>query len=83
MLEKKTLSLEEIEAQTALELPDREMMQLNVGGGLVNVQIGNLQVGPVNVDVNIRNVDLAAAANVCANVITNNSVVNCDAAANA
>jgi hypothetical protein len=30
LLEKKALSLEDIEAQTALELPDREMMQIVV-----------------------------------------------------
>ncbi len=30
LLEKKALSLEDIEAQTALELPDREMMQVVV-----------------------------------------------------
>jgi hypothetical protein len=33
--EKKTLSIEEIEAQTALELPEREVMQAIVIGSIV------------------------------------------------
>jgi len=40
-LEKKVLSLEEIEAQAALELPDREMM-------LVTVIINNVLNNPVD-----------------------------------
>ena len=51
MLEKKTLSAEAIEAQTALELPDRDML------ALVNVVVFDV------IDVNDVNVNVAA--NVC------------------
>ena len=52
MLEKKPLGVEEIEAQTAFELPDRAMMQQT---GLVNVNIGDITV----------QLPVALAANVC------------------
>lgn len=54
--EKRPLSFEEIEAQSALELPDREMM-------LVTVVITNL-VNNVHVDVDVKNVNVAVQ--VCA-----------------
>jgi len=41
LAEKQVLSLEELEAQTAIDLPDRELMQNQ--SGLVN--IGNVSVG--------------------------------------
>ncbi len=51
LVEKKALSPEVLEAQTAMELPDREMM------ALINVVVFDV--------VDIRNVDVAA--NVCVN----------------
>jgi hypothetical protein len=55
LLEKKKLSFEEIEAQTALELPDREMLAL--------VRIGNVLNG-LHIDVDVRDVNVAVQ--VCA-----------------
>jgi hypothetical protein len=52
-LEKKVLTLEELEAETALELPGRELMQTQAG--LVNLFIGSLAVA----------VPISAAANIC------------------
>ncbi len=46
MLEKKSLSPEVLEAQTAMELPDREMMALIVTGPIT------LNIEDVNVCVN-------------------------------
>lgn len=63
MLEKKALSPELLEAQTAMELPDREMMALLV---VVATDV-----------VDIRNVDVSA--NLCANVLTVQSQVSCEA----
>lgn len=73
LLEKKMLGVEEIEAQTALELPDRQMMAL-VQGGLVNVNVGPVSVDLTNVDV-LSNNNVA----VCANVIAANSPISCTA----
>ena len=53
MLEKKVLSPEVLEGQTALELPDREMM------ALVTIVIGNVNVLR-EVEITVRNVDVAA-----------------------
>ncbi len=72
-LEKKTLSLEEIEAQTAMELPDREMM------ALIDITIVTGDV----VTIELRNVSVAAAANICAQIITSESVLDCNARASA
>jgi len=55
LLEKKRLSFDEIEAQTALELPDREMLAL--------VRIGNVLNG-LHIDVTVQNVNVAVQ--VCA-----------------
>ncbi len=63
--EKKILSLEEIESQTALELPDREMM------ALVTVVIAGVKV----------DVDADVAANVCAQVLSNHDALDCRAIA--
>ena len=75
LAEKKPLGVEELEAQTALELPDRDMM------ALVNILIFDV--------VDLRNVVVAVpigvAANVCgvqANVLATGNVqepVNCTA----
>jgi hypothetical protein len=76
MLEKKTLGVEELEAQTALELPDREMM------ALINIFVTDvLNNNQVNVQVPI-----GVAANVCgvqANILAQGGVqepVDCTAA---
>ena len=55
LTEKKALSFEEIEAQTALELPNREMM------ALVNIIVFDVLN---NNDVNVQ-VPIGVAANVC------------------
>ena len=65
LLEKKALSLEDIEAQAALELPDREMM-------LVTVVITNiLNNNDINVEVNNNKV----AVQVCAVVDLLNVII--------
>ncbi len=66
--EKRALSVEEIEAQTALELPEREMP-------LVTIVIGNVLSGN-EVDVTVRNVDVAA--NVCANILNTRPNLTCE-----
>ena len=62
MLEKKRLSAAEIEAQAALELPERQMMATQ--NGLVNVDIGDviLQV-PIGVAANVCNIDVNVLVN--------------------
>ena len=49
-IEKKRLSVEEIEAQTALELPDRET-PVTVVIGCLAVCVGQIQIRDVDVDV--------------------------------
>jgi hypothetical protein len=53
VLEKKPLSLDDLESQVAFELPERELMQTQTG--LVNLFIGNLVVV----------VPIAVAATIC------------------
>ena len=65
LLEKRELSLEDIEAQTALELPDREMMQIVVVIGDV------LSDNTINIDVRNNNI----AVQVCAIVDVLNVIV--------
>ncbi len=65
LTEKKALSLEDLEAQTALELPDREMMQ-------VTVVITNL-LNNNTIDIDVRNNRIAAQ--VCAVVNLLNLIV--------
>ena len=65
LLEKKALSLEDIEAQTALELPDREMMQIVVVIGDV------LSDNEIRIDVRNNNI----AVQVCAIVDVINLIV--------
>jgi len=55
LLEKKRLSVEDLEAQAALELPDREMLAL--------IRIGNIVTHDF-IDVNVQNVNVAVQ--VCA-----------------
>ncbi len=67
MLEKKRLSAADLEAQAALELPDREMMAL-INIVVVDVLSGN--------NVNVQ-VPIGVAANVCgvqANVLAQNNI---------
>ena len=52
-LEKKRISREEIEAQTALELPDRELLSL------VTVVITNV-LNHLSITVDVKNVNVAA-----------------------
>lgn len=57
---KKMLSIEELESQTALELPERETLDTFVAN-CVAVCVGGIQVKDVNVSVDV-------AAQVCANI---------------
>jgi hypothetical protein len=68
LLEKKALSLEEIEAQSALELPDREMM-------LVTVVITNV-LNNLSVDIDVRNNKIALQ--ICAAVDLLNTILDGD-----
>jgi len=65
VLEKKRISLDEIEAQSAFELPEREML-------LVTVVITNLLNG-LDVDVNVTNNKVAVQ--VCAAVAAISTLV--------
>ena len=61
MMEKQPLSAAEIEAQTALELPDREMLAPQ--RGLVNVDIGDVTIQlPVGIAANVCDVNVAVLA---------------------
>ena len=68
LLEKKALSLEDIEAQAALDLPDREMMLVTV---IINNVLNNLSI-----DVDVRNVNVAVQ--VCAVVNALNTILDGD-----
>ena len=65
LLEKKALSLEDIEAQTALELPDREMMQIIV---VIRNILNNTEI-----EIDVRNNNIAIQ--VCAIVNVLNLIV--------
>jgi hypothetical protein len=64
---KRTLTLDDIEAQTALELPDRHML------GLVTVVITNL-LNNLSVDVTVRNNNVAVQ--ICAAVDLINTIIS-------
>jgi hypothetical protein len=75
--EKRALSLEELEAQTALELPDREMMQIVVV--ITNVFNDSL------LEINVRNNNIAVQVCAIVNVLnvivgpnTPNQPLDCD-----
>jgi len=70
LLEKERLTLDELEAQAALELPNRDMM-------LVTVIINNVLNG-LHIDVDVRNVNVAVQ--VCAVVNLINTIIAPDAA---
>jgi hypothetical protein len=61
LLEKQTLSMEELEDQAALELPNRDMM-------LVTVVITNL-LNNLSIDVDVKNNNVAAQVCVIAGVL--------------
>jgi hypothetical protein len=61
LLEKKALSLEDIEAQTALELPDREMMQIVV---VIKNVLNN-----TTIDIDVRNNNVAVQVCAIVNVL--------------
>ena len=65
LAEKKALSLDVLEAQTALELPDREMMQ-------IVVVITNL-LNNTTIDIDVRNNNIAVQ--ICAIVEVLNLIV--------
>ena len=67
MADKKMLSLAELDSQTALELPDRELM-------LVTVVITNV-LNNNTVEIDVRDVNVAAQ--ICAGLL-NNARVTCD-----
>jgi hypothetical protein len=62
---KRVLSLEELESQTALELPDRQLM-------LVTVVIANV-LNNLSIEVDVRNI--AVAVQVCAIVQDVNAIL--------
>ena len=68
LTEKRPLSVEEIDAQAALELPDREMM-------LVTIIINNV-LNNNTVEIDVRNVNVAAQ--ICAAILTNQTNVTCE-----
>jgi len=78
-MSKKALSVEDLESQVALELPNREMM-------LVTVVITNL-LNNLTVDIDVRNVNVAVQ--VCAVVealnaiLINGNELDCDIQQNA
>ena len=67
LLEKKRLTLDELDAQTALELPEREMM------ALVTIVITNL-LNNLSIDVDVKNNNVAVQ--VCAVVTALSSLVS-------
>ena len=69
LLEKQRVSLEELEAQVALELPDREMM------GLITVVITDV-LNNLTIDVDVKNNKVAIQ--VCAVVQLLNSITSTD-----
>ena len=72
LLEKRPLTLDDLESQAALELPDRDLMQvIIIPGGLVNVVVGD-----VTVNVDLRDVNVGA--NVCVQAIASQSSVTCE-----
>ena len=70
LLEKERLTLDDLEAQAALELPNRDMM-------LVTVIINNVLNG-LHIDVDVRNVNVAVQ--VCDVVNLINTIIAPDAA---
>ena len=74
MLEKEVLSIEALEDQAALELPNRDMM-------LVTVVITNL-LNNLSVDVDVRNnnvaVQVCAVVNALSTILPTGNELTCD-----
>ena len=72
--EKEALSLDDLEAQYALELPEREML------GLITVVITNVLNG-LSVDVTVKNVKVAvqvcAVVDLINTILTNGNQLTC------
>ena len=66
VLEKRQLNLEDIEAQTALELPDREMM------ALVTILVTNV-ANNLSIPIDVKNNNIAVQ--VCAAVLALNTIL--------
>ena len=67
LLEKRALTVEEIDAQTAVELPDRELM------ALVTVVLNNI-LNNNTVTIRIQDVHVTA---LCLTLLSSNSAVQC------
>ncbi len=67
-MDKRMLSVEDLESQAVMELPDRELM-------LVTIVIGNL-LSNNTVNIDVRNIDIAAQ--ICAAVLSNNTNLTCE-----
>ncbi len=70
MVEKRRLNFESMESQTALELPERETLQVVVVVTIANIASGN------HITVNALNVNVATQ--VCALVSAINALSDCD-----
>jgi hypothetical protein len=74
LLEKQTLSMEELEDQAALELPNRDMM-------LVTVIITNL-LNNLSIDVDVRNnkvaVQVCAVVNLLSTILPTGNTLTCE-----
>ena len=66
---KRTLTTQELDAQTAVELPNRDMM------ALVTIVIGRVDIID-DVTITIRNVDVAV--NLCAQLLATGNFLSCD-----
>jgi organic hydroperoxide reductase OsmC/OhrA len=65
VLEKRTVSIEELDAMAAVELPDREMLSL------VTILITNV-LNNLSVTVTVKNVNIAAQVCAVVNVLNQN-----------
>ncbi len=73
---KKMLSLEELESQTALELPERDLM------ALLTIVIGRVDIiDDITITIRNNNVELLnnLAVSICAAVLSNANFDSCDA----
>jgi len=69
--EKAELALDELDAQVAVELPERAAPALLV----ITLITGDI------ITITLRNVDVNVAANVCAQLLTRDAVLDCRATA--
>ncbi len=67
-MSKRTLTVQDLDAQTAVELPDRDMM-------LVTVVLNNI-LNNNTVTITLRDIDLALQ--LCAQLVASESVLQCD-----